>query len=397
MYCYIGTNETRVFLDGVGQEKFVSEKIGHFDSDAFIKLCQQMANLSVDVLFLDMRCADDEAIVKGVRMLRFHRSNTRIVCIAPNREPGDSTISYLVSLGVYDIVAFDEETDTADSVCEMIENILLRPPNYADAARWHFQLEVPTVQTKTEKEKVKRVPPPAPPMLDDFEIELPLTTKPKIIERILGTATIAVGGVTRRTGSTQLAISLATYLSRKNYETACVELSEYPVFHYIHEEAPARLEKGFRRGSDFYPTVDDRLLNAIFSQRYQFVVMDLGDVVNESRYHIVQSELARASVVFLTMGPSEWDFNHMIRTLDSLHAKGFAHQWNVIVNFADPETFREIEQVFTSSERERLRVQFFRNPIQANPFQVHADQEAIYEECLATVIPKREKRRFRLF
>lgn len=396
MYCLFGTEDSRILLRGIHQEKIVSEKIGYFDSDTFLKICQQIANLGIDTLFLDMRCANDDAIIKGVRIIRFHRSNTRIVLIAPNREPGDPTISTLVSLGVYDIVSFDEEAVNEENVSEEIKNLLQRPPNYADAARWHFQMEEPVFQQRPARERKKRVQPPAPPMLEEFEVELP-QTKPKIIERLVGTATIAVAGVTRRTGSTHLAVSLSTYLSRRNYEVACVELSEYPVFQFFQEDKPARIEAGFHREADFYPRADERLMHSVFSRRYQFIVLDLGHVTSESRTHAVQSELGRASVVFLTMGPSEWDFNFLIQTLDTFHSLGLDHSWNVVVNFADPDTFREIEQAFTPAEREKLRVRFFRNPIQANPFQVHADQETIFEDCLATLIPKKDKRRFRLF
>ena len=394
MYCLFGTEDSRILLRGIHQEKIVSEKIGYFDSDTFLKICQQIANLGIDTLFLDMRCANDDAIIKGVRIIRFHRSNTRIVLIAPNREPGDPTISTLVSLGVYDIVSFDEEAVNEENVSEEIKNLLQRPPNYADAARWHFQMEEPVYQQRPARERNKRVQPPAPPLLEEFEVELP-QTKPKIIERLVGTATIAVAGVTRRTGSTHLAVSLSTYLSRRKYDVAAVEISDYPVLELLREDKPAKIDCGFNREADFYPQGDDRLIHSVLSHSYQFVVLDLGHVTAES--HSALPELGRSSVVFLTMGPSEWDFRFMVQTLDTFHHLGFGHQWNVIVNFADPETFRDIEQAFSPAEREKLKVRFFRNPVQSDPFRLHAEQESIFEECLSAIIPKKDRRRFKLF
>ena len=393
MYGLIGTEDSRRLLREFIQDA-VTQKIGHFEPDTFVKLCQQISNLAIEILFLDFRCTSDDAIIKGARMIRFHRSNTRIVVIAPNREPGDPCISALVSLGVYDIIAYPEDTADETEVADEIRRLLHSPPNYANAARWHFQLDEPNIQEKTEKKRL--IQPPTPPRLEEFLLDPP-PIRPKVVERLVGTATIAVTGVTRRTGSTHLAISLSTYLSRRNYEVACVELSEYPVFQFFQEEEPARIEAGFHREADFYPRADERLMHSIFSRRYQFIVLDLGQVISESRTHAVQSELGRASVMFLTMGPSEWDFNFLIQTLDTFHNLGLGHSWNVVVNFADPDTFREIEQAFTPAEREKLRVRFFRNPIQANPFQVHADQERLFENCLATLIPKKDKRRFRLF
>lgn len=388
MIGFIGSERSSSVLSRI-RDSVVSAKVGNFDGQTFLALCQQFSSLNIQILFLDVGCSDDDAIFKGVRIIRVHRDSTRIVAITSGRQPGDPLMSSLVSLGVYDILNLDDFSGS-DELSEELNNILLRQPKYSNAARWHFSID----ESSFTKEETRRVQNqhqhhhPVPPILDDLLVEPPPPRAAQVIERLIGTATIAVAGVTRRTGATHLSISLSSFLSSRNLDVACLEMNDHPVFRFIAESDPAKINKGFRRGADFYPMVDDSLMDSVFSYRYQVVVLDLGEVV-QSRL----SEIGRANAVFLTMGSSEWDFQHLIRTLDVLHESGFGHDFCVVVNFADPETFREIEQSLNKKDRERLRIRFFRNPLSADPFHVSDELRTVFEEFLP-FLPKRNRFKF---
>ena len=74
------------------------EKIGIFNPDTFVQHCQRLVNMQA--LIIDATCIDDSSLIKGIRQFRLKRGATRIVLIAPGREPGDVTISTLLKLQV---------------------------------------------------------------------------------------------------------------------------------------------------------------------------------------------------------------------------------------------------------------------------------------------------------
>lgn len=359
-------------------------KEGSFGEEEILQILKNLANTELDLLILDLDCAPQQAWIKGLRLFRFARSQTRIIALAPARKPGDPTLSALVSLGVYDLLAPEDDENILPALAKAIK----QPANYADAARWHFSLNVETETEEKPKKKEKRRHEPLAEDLD-FEAHLTPSAEPAL-PRLIGTATIAVAGVTRRCGSTLLAASVATFLSRRTgAATACVEMNQFPVFETFQENEGTVLGKGFKKEKvDYFPKTNPALLKSIYSQDYRFLVFDFGQVTDEEQLN----ELGRAQIVLLAMGSSEWDFCALLRMLDGLHGLRFAQTWNVFVNFSDHKTFEHLERAFTRNEREKLRIRFYHNPISPVVANVHPDQEKHFEELFKEFLIQKKKK-----
>jgi len=401
------------------------ETLHSMKNETTIKLDGLVINSSIAKRGEDKRL---EYLADAIERIREDFSETSIIFLS-DEMPGHPLLAELVSMGIYNIFAKStEQKNTLD--IKLLVRCIDTPLLYSDAVKYrNYNREIPwrkfvngaqaiTVNVTNQGNPKENNTPKIsdqknnqdekknnsikhnvididPFELEAFDIVPPQPTPTRVVERLVGKASIAVTGVTRRTGCTHLAISLATYLSRKKYEVASIECSDYPVYKYFTMEKPSRINGGFNREADFYPKSEGNLIQSIMSSHYQFIVLDLGQVANDSSS--AHMELGRASSVFITMGPSEWDFHYLVHTLDMYHSLGLGHNWNVVVNYADIDTFRQIENAFTRSERDKLRIRFFRNPIQSDPFKLHPEQELFFEDSLSTIIPRREKRRFRLF
>lgn len=157
----VGDQYLEEILSVINKEDIWFQKSGEFSSESFLQYCQSAANANIQTLILDMDCTDPSSLIKGVRQYRYMRGNSRIICIAEGKQVGDPTVAALVSLGVYDILApspGDENEDEEEelSIAPFIKTALLKPSSYADAARWHVDLEAAILPEPIKKDRKEK-------------------------------------------------------------------------------------------------------------------------------------------------------------------------------------------------------------------------------------------------
>lgn len=377
--------------ESMSNHHILFEKSGVFDPDDFIQHCQAAANLTLDVFIIDLDSSSDDAVVKGIRRFRL-KNNARILLIAPGRVPGDPTISQLVNLGVWDIIAPELPTDEDEDenykarsilIAELIQKQLAMKYVYGNAARWDVAYE-------TEQKEQK-----------SYDIKEKVIYQENVIfqDRIVGTVVIGVGGVGRRTGTTHSTIQLSLFLQKQGYKVACVELLDssihFPAFYTLHPEAGTN--KSFSiKGIDFYPNADlDKYIHVISSQ-YEYVIVDFGHIFINSKNTMIPyaNEFLRSHMQIITATPALWDVSNILNTIDTLRQIPFSRDLYFIVNLTDDRTFKEFSKMFSKNEKASLRLSFSQTSFTPDPFQLSENNQIVLQKLLSPLMPNREKRRF---
>ncbi|MBS3937191.1 MAG: hypothetical protein KGZ50_01290 [Peptococcaceae bacterium] len=271
------------------------ENIGRHNEDDAKKIFQAAARLPGDTLVLDIDISSGSGLVRAVHAFRISRPATKIILLVGARQPGDETISAMVSLGVYNIC----ETDNEDLFAKDFENCLRGDGrSYAFAARWHRGFREDSPQTQKETVVIERRP--------------------------VGRVTVAVAGMAPGIGCTHTALMLASFLAKSGHAVALVEDSQRPVFNSISGLATGKCksERGFRlHGADIFalPVRSDKeeyLYDQLLSllAEYEYVVRDMG-VLDAGRLR----ELYRAGCGIAVTSASSWRVMDLVRQHNALN------------------------------------------------------------------------------
>lgn len=391
MLGYIVSHENVREIQDALDEHIIFERVGEFTADEFINHCQAAASITLDVLIVDINCTSDDVIIKGIQHFRM-KSNARIILIAPGREPGDPTISRLVGLGVWDIVAPALATDDSEEdkiITESLKMQLKMSYSYGNAARWDVS-EVLDKQPKyTDRKKSIEIPSPR--------------SKEKIIyqDRIVGTVIIAVGSTGKRTGCTHSAIQIANFLNDSGYKTACVEFLEEDqksCFSALNSHDFFEF-----KGINFYtikPSMNDKYFQ-VLSAGYQYVVLDVSQIFHQENqiYSLspFSNEFFRADLQIITATPAIWDIDDFLFTLDAFYHYKIDREFMFLINLADDEGFKEYSSMLSKYQKKQLKITFFKNVFSTDPFTLNVDQKKIYRSMLDSVLPREKRKKFLFF
>lgn len=417
------------------------EKVGSFSAEIFLQHCQAAAAVNLSILIVDLDTTDPASFIRGIRIFRQSRRDTRIILLAPGRKPGDPTITSLLPLQIYDIVApegdleeendeeeedheegdyegnyVEEDPDALSYLAILIKNQIAGDYGYGNIARWdtladgiiEINVQHQTVQEKVrEKDKDKKknrdrpfgTDPALVEHIHSIEIEPPpdrLKVKEVVVrEHIAGTVIIAIAGSGNRTGTTHSAIQISNILQKLNVSVACVELLDpttgKPVFEKFKSgDQLASVEGGFRyKEVDYYPEANMKQYLKVLSVKYDYIVLDLGDCLNNQYYE----EFFRAQVSILTCGSSVWDFDELLNTLDHLYQRSWNKHMCIFINLGDDETFEMTAKTFSKKEKKHMNVDFYQGPFQPDPFLVDDDNRIPYEAMLGGILPTETKKK----
>lgn len=287
----------------------------------------QAARTQLHFLLIDIDCSG--TIVEELHQYRVQRPDTHIIILAPGRDPGDSLVARVVSLGVYDIINEPEET--------MIKTLLYsikNPANYTQAARW-LQLGQPSGKPQSDKngsEAIKEV---------------------LVQQRPLGLTTIAVAGAGPGTGVSHLCLAAATNLARFNNNR--VVLAEWPLgdktgtdsqyayLSFMGAKYDSRKVDGIDMNTARFNSFDiflnarsfrslENIFPFIVHKSYDYLVLDLGELSPEKI-----TEMNRAALTILVVNAAPYRIERFLPIIDeedmSLYTPNLS-RWNIALNLA---------------------------------------------------------------
>lgn len=265
------------------------------------------------------------------------------------------------------------------------------------------EVDEDTLQPRNHKPKGNRIP---KPKLLSLPKHGEVREKIIISERIVGTVLIAIAGTCRGAGSTHNAIQIAKYLSGNGFEVACVEMVDCeinpPVFKYLMDgnSKSSKVDNGFHsNGIDFYKEVDPEKYIQIISARYQYVVVDLGQIItninNKPTEGLYFKEFFRSNISIISTRSAVWDFVNLVKFIDKLLANSWSNQCNVLVNLSDDQRYKYLTTRFTGKQKKDLQLDFSQNSFSPDPFT--KVENSIFEALLESIIPKTKKKKIGLF
>jgi len=423
------------------------EQSGFFTPDEFLQHCQSAAGVHLQVLIVDMDCTDPSALIKGLRFYRASRKSTRIVLVASGRQPGDPTVTMLLPLQIWDIVApdpedqsgtADGEEDAEDEEMPSYLTLLLKQQlamelDYGNVARWDVGLN-PVQQSPTPaKRKSKERSQPSQPQFDPAIIEhlhtlsvepppprekiKPSQFDPAIIEhlhtiavepppprvdvryekQIVGTFVIAVGSPDRRGGSTSAALQITKALCQQGHKAACFEANDPDMspgaFEFLLEGESIHAVGGSRfQDIDLFQVGPDHKLFHAAYPHYNYVILDMGQLIKNKEPSKHFDYFLKANLRIVTTGPTLAEFDRLTKLLGLLHEQGVVSPMQVLVNYADEESFSAFERYFSKEEQKQLELTFHLNGFIPDYYKISAPAKKMLHEFIKKYVHTQKKK-----
>jgi hypothetical protein len=298
---------------------------------------------------------------ESIQMLREIRASVpemRLIVILPESAERE-WIRCLGRLGIYDIHC------TSEFSAQDVNRWLERRGTIAD---------VPPDEPATGLEKIER----------GTKKRLRKSVKTTVIEeKVIGSVSIGIAGIDRRCGSTHAALSLAVFLAKYG-KVALIECGK-PSLHVLDIGCPSVVAPdGFHvKGVDVFGCPNKEWI-PLLSVGYGYVILDFGNLRTLSD----ETEYIRCALRFLISGASSWDLFCLYSLMEAWMGKYPALVWNVMINFADENRFRDIFGSLTSKEKKDLKLQLVQFPFHSDP--LHPPS---YEHILRDILPRKARRK----
>lgn len=332
----------------------------------------------VDVLVIDLTCADPVQLYNEITSFRLIKEKTRIIVASPGASPGDVLLRQLVSIGIYDIVAAKEEEQIAQEVSHLLQS---EPKSLAAAWRWFAgpdESEAVGGQGKTTT-KTKTI----------------IKTTDKVVEqvvyrdRIIGSVVIAVAGAMEGAGCTHFALSTAKYFAKANKTVALVELNDRPSLGTLREDVKAG--PFYLHNFKVFPNIKEpHQLLEVFQEAYNYVVLDLGVVKRLSTqgtyvYSPWYQELIRADVTVVIAFGSLWQIPRLMILNSNQEPSA---NWVFLLNHCDQKS-KDVIAVLKETGFSKV----FHNVYNPDPFTFNQECETLFETVFANYVEQKKRKR----
>lgn len=118
---------------------------------------EKISRIAIKHLIIDITSlSEEDKLPLAIRRFRIKRETTQIIIIAPGYVPGNETLSLLVSMGVYDILA-PQEGEGNIHISSLLSEVLDKPSSYARAVKWDIGAEMTNVVTEHSEKVVEKV------------------------------------------------------------------------------------------------------------------------------------------------------------------------------------------------------------------------------------------------
>lgn len=226
-------------------------------------------------------------------------------------------------------------------------------------------------------------------------------SKVVFVEKLIGTAIIKIGGTNRGAGCTHTAISLASFLVRRKFRVAIVEINENPVFYSFDTLKSEKTDDSFKvSGIDFYWQNiynKDNILSEAIQAGYDFIIIDLGRLLvncHEEGFKDVgnscleknkwYNDLLHAHMNILVSGSAVWQMNDLMLHL----SHEFFDNWKVVLTAPD--------QLFYARICNQLKRNIYFAQFSPDPFQPNEHQDVMFTEILENLLPRNTRKRKKL-
>lgn len=269
-------------------------------------------NKEINSLIIDLSVLvdSDEDIIKAIKTLRFYNNNCKFIIVATEREIGDSLLSEMVNMGIYNIIVNDDE------LLGKIKDYTLNEATYKEASI--FQIEDKT-ENKEKKKKLKT-------KAEKIKNNATKHNDKVIIKPLKGKIIISIIGTQSRVGVTHNSILMAYNLMKKGYKVAVIEYNKKSDYKYLancyeNTRQTNEVSSYIRINQiDFYLDIDKDLLGKIEGINYDYLIIDNGDI-NSCDI----AEHNRADVKIVIFGSAAWEQEYL--------SKIFQLGKEVIVNY----------------------------------------------------------------
>lgn len=335
----------------------------------------KLRNVPLRNLIVDISAFDNaESIVVALKQLKLIKDNIRIIMFMPGYKKGDSILSYLINLGIYDIILPDETNSEEFILLPALIDVLNHPITFSKAHQIlsnDSSIDVSSEHTKSRSQKVQIV---------EKVIEKKVEIEKEVI---IGPIVIGVSGVINRIGTTHTVLSLASYLSSL-YKVAVVELNSVnPVFLTIKNSYEADLDNDgsfFFNNIRFFPYHKDFNMLVLMNYDFDYIILDLGPYEQCNK-----NEFWRSSLRILLSGSKLWEISSLEMFFKEKEntRKDIV---NYIFSFADDDTFKDIKKSLSP-------LKCYMAPYNPAVFYNSTSQSELYSELLNDFLPKKHNKR----
>lgn len=381
------------------------KKTGVFDGETFLQYCQAAAAANVQILIVDTSSADDRDFLKGIQQYRLTR-DSRIILVAPNRQPGDALIAGVLSLQILDILVPEEAEEGLDEeqLAQSFVAQLQKKPSYADVMRWdvkgvdfkkrksgtviQFGVPIPRHRSEEANPSTQLVYPEHDQMavLQHAMSAKDMPAVPLLVEKIVGSVIVALVGTEAGVGVTHTSILVTNFFRRRGYKVALIEANasdHFAALESIYEGLDGvTTENSFFsiEGVDYYKSSYELNIPELLEQQYDYIVLDMGAA--ERSRHL--NEFYRAHVQIVVGRGAEWRQSKILEFYEAHNARDQS-KWHYCLPDADPD-------VQTALQKKMPEVSLYVIPSQPDPYQVQKNTDSVLYPFLKKYMGERRKR-----
>lgn len=354
----------------------------------------------------------------------------RIIFVADDRKPGDKLLAKLVSYNIYDIHAGC--TITVDKLVDLIANprqfkdvaYLLPEPEenlFDDFGPQNNKEKIIRKEVLNEqKEEVKSIVEqdemvkdeenfkelknlldkvadkiiPNDKDQDDYDYidarsnkKVKIIKEEKIIQKVIGTATIAVTHLEPRVGATHLCLSLSRFISEQGHRVAVIEAHESTNFRTIrdyYKEVNIVNEQLFKLYNiDFYCWDDlNDISDIIMFNDYKYIILDMG-IFGNDHFDDFQFKLCNKKIFVNRSLPYQLNTleDFIKAALDNDNRFNYLKKLNYYLTFCDDDMFEE-------RKKDLPGFHVFKGAYIPNPFKLTDEARNVFSDMLSDLLPK---------
>lgn len=327
---------------------------------------EKLGRISVKYLIIELSQIEDEKIFLNLmKKYRLFNDKTNIIIIAANYNPPNKLLGFLVSMGIYNIVAPKCEDLEELKIKEILNEVIEKPYTYKKAVKWFLDSDVNFDDLKNSRTKTKV----------QIKTKTEFKTTEITKEKIVGTIEIAVTGIMNRIGTTHAAISISKFLANNRFKVALIEAHPSENFDQIYnsyEDVKNNGEYFSLDNLDFYPYSENLDLLNILQEGYNYVILDMGTY---EKCDI--TEFKRSNFKIVVSGVKDWEFAH----LESILMENDSIEKNTYYfNFCN-------DTLFDTVRANMKDLKCFKAEYNPDPFYITKESATIFKELLKGFMP----------